>query len=146
MPTKFAQSKTPHPTPPVCKGTIPSPTTDLDPCDPEILSGALVMEDILVDGEPTTMATGFSAVREPGTQIWRCETRVALVALRLFIEINFSRTAWRFIGECSGLVTDPITIFQSYVAIPPCPPLVLGPGIGHNSDGPERITLIAFGP
>ncbi len=141
MVAKFKRTKIPHPTPPVCKGTIPNPTPDPNVCLPTITQIAITITDFNSDGTIVNgggLATGNNG---GGGTIWGSTSVVLGLDVVAAIERGDLPNRW----IPSALVRTPlgVTHLMGSGIFPgtDCPPFKTGPMTRPLVPGPGTITL-----
>jgi hypothetical protein len=141
VPRKFSRTKTPHPTPPVCKGTIPDPDPDVDACLPTNVQVTITITDF-DNGGTIVNGTGQVAGTNGGAgTIWGSTS----VVLGLDVVWAIEHGELPPTAIPSARVTDQlgtVHLMGSMIAPrPPCPPFHTGPLTAPLIPGPGHITL-----
>jgi hypothetical protein len=141
MVAKFSRSKTPHPTPPVCKASEPNPTPDLDACVPTNVLIAITILGFNSDGTIVNGAGGSSGTNGGAGTVW--ESHSVVLGLDIVAQIQRGTLPERWIP--SAVVTTPLgsvhLMGSGMFDAAPCPPFRSQELTRPLVPGPGTITL-----
>lgn len=138
---KWKRSKSPRPTPPVCKKAEPGPTTIGAPCPPISLNVGIAIAEFLHSGTTINATTGAVATKDLAASTWRSTSVVLGLDIVAIIEHDNIQKVFRAAGEIqqSGLLIGtfgwPTTPNDS------CPRFDTGPLTTDIIPGPGRVTI-----